>query len=64
MERTERDCFEDEYFEGALRELDRLRQSLSPIWKRRVRALSFPVKETASSATLLFYHRYTLSSSM
>src|SRR5271165_5064228 len=48
MQRTERDRLEDEHLECALREFNRFRQRLSPIWERRVRALSFPVKETAN----------------
>jgi len=48
MQRTERDRLEDEHLECALREFNRFRQRLSPIWERRVHALSFPVKETAT----------------
>ena len=41
----------------------------SPIWERRVRVLSFPVKESLPPGRLrlprsLSYHRYTLSSSI
>jgi hypothetical protein len=46
MQRTERDRLEDEHLECALREFNRFRQRLSPLWERRVRDLSFPVKET------------------
>ena len=49
MQRTERGRLEDEHLECALREFNRFRQRLSPIWERRVRALSFPVKEKDSS---------------
>src|ERR1700677_2480714 len=33
--------------QGALREFNRFRQRLSPLWERRVNNLSSPVKETA-----------------
>jgi hypothetical protein len=50
MQRTERDRLENEHLERALREFNRFRQRLSPIWDRSVRALSFPVKETPPGA--------------
>src|SRR5580692_7055030 len=48
MQRTERDRLEDEHLECTLWEFNRFRQRLSPIWERRICALSFPVKETAT----------------